>query len=251
LFDPIVAKKSQALASSLDVKTTSLLTREPAAIQRQFTNVARMFLDYRIEAMGASGVGKVEVWYTRDMGQSWQKLCEDTKRQSPVEINLPGDGVYGITMVITNGRGFGGAPPLPGDTPDTWIELDTTKPIAELMQVRAGNGDDSGALHIGWTARDKNLSNDSVELQYSPTREGPWQSIAKGLKAEGIYRWLPPIEIGPQAYIRLTVRDQAGNVSTAETQQPVALDDASRPRGRVMGFTATAPKTGTPVLQAP
>jgi len=251
LFDPAVAQKSPAIASGVDVKTTAHLTREPVSIQRQFSNTARLFLDYRIEALGASGVGKVEVWYTRDLGQSWQKLCEDNKRQSPAEINLPGDGIYGVSLVISNGRGFGGTPPVPGDTPDSWIEVDTTKPIAELVQIRAGTGDDSGALHIAWSARDKNLTSDSVELQYAAAREGPWQIIAKGLKSEGIYRWVPPVEVGPHAFIRLTVRDQANNVAAAETPQPVPLDDASRPRGRVLGISSAAPRTNSPLPGTP
>ena len=244
LFDPVLAGKLPAVAaSSLDVKAVTSTTREPPTIQRQFSNATRLCLDYRIEALGASGVGKVEVWYTRDLGQSWRKLCEDSDRQSPVEINLPGDGIYGISLVITNGRGFGGAPPNPGDAPESWIEVDTIKPAAELVQIRPGSGDDSGALQINWAARDKNLAADSVELQYATARDGPWQSIAKGLKSEGVYRWIAPVEVGPHAFIRLTVRDQAGNVANAETAQPVPLDDASRPRGRVLGITAVAPRT--------
>lgn len=241
LFDPAVAARSLPVFGPQDLKQTSY-SREPASIQRQFSNTSRLFLDYRIEAMGASGVGKVEVWTTRDLGQSWQKLCEDTDRQSPAEINLPGDGVYGVSLVISNGRGFGAAAPNPGDAPDSWVEVDTAKPQAELMQIRAGAGEDSGALLIAWSARDKNLPSDALELQYAGAREGPWHVVAKGLKNEGTYRWVPPVEVGAQAFIRLLVRDQANNVATAETPQPIPLDDASRPRGRVVSISTSPPQ---------
>ncbi|MCS7047207.1 MAG: hypothetical protein NZO58_12690, partial [Gemmataceae bacterium] len=219
--------------------------RVTAPLQRQIVASTRVFLDYRIEALGASGVGKIEVWHTRDMGQSWQKLCEDAHRQSPVEVNLPGEGLHGVTLVVSNGRGFGGTPPNPGDSPDYWIEVDTTRPMAELVYVRPGTGEDSTALHIAWTARDKNLVADATELQFAVRRDGPWQTIARNLKNEGIYRWVPPMDIGPHAYLRISVRDQAGNVATAETVQPVALDDYSRPRGRVVGVTTTPPSRGS------
>ncbi len=242
LFDPAVAGKSTPLAPSHDLRQASFRGRDPMTMHRTFSNTNRVVLDYRIEAMGASGVGKVDVWYTRDLGQSWQKLCEDTDRQSPAEINLPGDGIYGISLVICNGRGFGGVPPSPGDAPDSWLEVDTTKPVGEIVQVRAGMGEDSGALHITWNARDKNLGNDSIELQYAASREGPWQQVAKGLKNEGVYRWLPPAEAGAQVFLRLTVRDQANNVAFADTPQAVLLDDASRPRGRVVSISTAAPR---------
>jgi hypothetical protein len=59
--------------------------------------------------------------------QSWQRLGEDANRKSPVEIDLPGEGLFGVSLVVTNGRGFGGTPPSPGDSPDWWIEVDVTK----------------------------------------------------------------------------------------------------------------------------
>lgn len=243
LFDPSVAARSAPISSPQDVKQAAF-SREPVSIQRQFSNSSRVFLDYRIEALGASGVGKVEVWTTRDLGQSWQKLCEDTDRQSPAELNLPGDGVYGVSLVISNGRGLGASAPNPGDAPDSWVEVDTTKPFAELVQIRAGTGEDSGALHIAWSARDKNLINDAIELQYAATREGPWHLVAKGLKNEGNVRWVPPVEVGPQAFIRLTVRDQANNVAITDTPQAIPLEDASRPRARVLGIS-TSPRANS------
>jgi hypothetical protein len=239
LFDPAVAARAQTIPARPEVKQANF---ESASLQRQFASSSRVFLDYRIEDQGASGVGKVEVWYTRDQGQSWQKLCDDTDRQSPAEINLPGDGIYGVSLVISNGRGFGGAAPHPGQTPDSWIEVDTSRPFADELQVRLGGAEDSGALHVVWNTRDKNLGDDPVELYYAGSREGPWHRIAKGLKNEGSYRWVPPVEVGAQAFIRLTVRDLANNVATAETSQPIPLDDASRPRGRVLNFSTSPPR---------
>ena len=43
----------------------------------------------RWKQVGTSGVGKVEVWITRDKCKTWQKFCEDPHRKSPVAIELP------------------------------------------------------------------------------------------------------------------------------------------------------------------
>jgi hypothetical protein len=238
LYDPATVKAPAPLPSAVqDVKTTALLTKEPSPANRHMSNTGRMALDYKVDSMGASGVGKVEVWYSRDLGQSWHKLCEDTDRQSPVEINLPGEGLFGVSLVVSNGRGFGANPPRTGDSPDYWIEIDSTRPLADITAIHAA---EDGALHISWGARDKNLTGEPIELSYAANREGPWHTIAKGLKNDGGYRWMPPVEVGPQAYFRVTVYDQAGNITHAETTQPVPLDDQSRPRGRVLGINNNA-----------
>jgi hypothetical protein len=235
LYDPATAKAPASLPPAVhqDVKTTNLLSKEPLPSSRQLSSTGRMFLDYKLESAGVSGIGKVEIWYTRDLGQSWHKLCEDNDRQSPVEINLPGEGLFGVSMVVSNGRGFGANPPRTGETPDCWIEIDTTRPLADITAIHAS---DDGALHISWGARDKNLTSEPIELSYAAQRDGPWHLIAKGLKNDGGYRWVPPTEVGPQAYFRVTVRDLAGNITHAETTQPVPLDDQSRPRGRLLGI---------------
>jgi hypothetical protein len=204
----------------------------------QMANNTRVFLDYQIEALGASGVGRVEVWLTRDKGQSWNKVGEDKDLKSPAEVTLPGEGIFGISLVVTNGRGFGGTAPQPGDQADYWIEVDVTRPTGEIMAVRPSGADD-GSLFITWNARDKKLAAEPIDLFFATTREGPWTPIAKGVKNDGSYRWVPPRDMAPHAFVRMVVHDQAGNFTTCETAHPVALDDLSRPRGRVLGVTTT------------
>ena len=129
--------------------------------------------------------------------------------------------------------------PVAGDAPDWCIEVDTTRPTAQLTTVRLAP-DDGPAVYVGWTSQDRNLGTGPTELSYAVNRQGPWLPIAKGLKAEGEYRWAPPADIGPHAFVRLSVRDQAGNTTITETTQPVALDDLSRPRARIAGITTDA-----------
>lgn len=213
----------------------------PVIAQRKLINQKQLMLNYRLEQVGASGVGKVEIWITADQSQSWQKLSEDVERKSPATIELPGEGVYGITLVVSNGRGFGGTPPNSGDAPDTWVEVDMTRPTVELKEIRGGGTEDPGSLHITWNAHDRNLAPDAVDLYFAANREGPWSPIAKGLRSDGHYRWAPPINVGSQVYVRLVARDLAGNATVVETSQPFAIDDMSRPRGRLVGI---APVSG-------
>jgi hypothetical protein len=215
------------------------------SLVRQIVNNTHVFLEYQIEQQGPSGVGKVEVWLTRDQGQSWARIGEDPDRKSPVEVDLPSEGLFGVSLVVSNGRGFGGTPPSPGDAPDWWIEVDVTKPTAELLGVQPAPGQDDGGLVINWSARDKNFGPEPIDLYYSIHHDGPWQVIAKGLKNEGHYRWAVPNDAGAQAYVRIVATDRAGNTVHCDSAQPVALDDLSRPRGHVIGVATTPPRTST------
>src|SRR4029077_9217814 len=215
---------------------------------RHLINNPHIFLNYQIEQTGASGVGRVEIWCTRDLAKTWQKLDEDVNRKGQAELDLPGEGVYGLTVVVSNGRGFGANPPKPGDTPDWWVEVDSTKPQAELLAVQSNPKGEDGSLHITWRAKDKNLDAEPIDLFFAANRQGPWVPIAKGLKNDGLFRWIPSADVGSHAFIRLTVHDRAGNSAPSDSIQPVFLDDLSRPRGRVTGIiTVTRPGTLAPL----
>jgi hypothetical protein len=238
---------SSPIVTEPPVRPLPTTTVETAAMKRQIVNSTKVFLDYQIENAGESGVGKVEVWITRDQAKSWTRLSEDKQRKSPVEVQFPGDGLFGVTLVASNGRGAGGATPAAGDTPDWWIEVDTTKPTAQITKVHSVTEEGNAQVHIHWTASDKNLGETPVDVFYAASPQGPWLPIAKGLKAEGQHRWSPPRDIGAQAHIQLSVRDLAGNTSLVQTLVPVLFDDPARPRAVIRGITTGTPTTmGTP-----
>src|SRR5262249_24410663 len=85
--------------------------REAGPGNKQLVNQLHAVLDYRIDQIGPSGVRKVEVWLTADEGKTWQRLCEDPDRRSPVEFELPREGTYGVCLVVTNGNGPGAPAP--------------------------------------------------------------------------------------------------------------------------------------------
>jgi hypothetical protein len=219
--------------------------RSNASPDRQYVNSTHVSLDYHIEQQGPSGVGKVEVWMTRDAGQNWKRLCDDPDKRSPVDFDLPGEGVFGVTLVVSNGNGVGDPPPMRGDAPDLWIEVDLTKPVAQFHAAHPGSGNDAGFLLFSYEARDKNLGPEPISFFSAPRREGPWTPIARGLKNDGIYRWQAPRDAGMEIYFRLEVADLAGNTTRVDLPDRVVLDP-SRPRARVLGVSAGSARTLPP-----
>jgi len=208
---------------------------------RQMLNSTRASIDYRIDHVGPSGVGKVEVWITSDQGMTWRRLCEDSDRHSPAEFDLPGDGLYGVRIVVSNGNGFGGRPPAPGEQAQVWIEVDTAAPVVHLKDAEPVTNGTS--LEIRWSATDKNLGPDSINISCSSGREGPWQPIARGVKNDGFYRWPFPRDASGQFFVRVEAVDLAGNVGQSTSANPIVLD-MSEPRASVVGVSAAQGQGG-------
>jgi hypothetical protein len=205
-------------------------------------NTSKASVEYRIEQVGPSGLGKVEIWMTPDKGQSWHRLLEHIAKKSPADIELPGDGVYGIRVVVANGNGFGGKAPLKGDAPHYTIEVDTTAPFVQLRSADVLPS--AGLVELRWNATDKNLGSEPVSLFYRTSADGPWQVIAKGIKNDGAYRWAFPRDGAAQIFFKIEVTDRAGNTAQAATGQPVLID-MTEPRVTVTGVT------GSPVSTRP
>jgi hypothetical protein len=225
---------SPEVAHSRSQPTGQISQVSATSLPRQFINTTRASLDYRIDQVGPSGVGKVEVWITSDQGAAWKRHCEDTDLRSPAEFDLPGDGLFGVRVVVTNGNGFGGRPPVPGDQPQMWIEVDTVPPTVQLKEVQPSTN--GSTIDLRWTANDKNLASDPISLYFSTRREGPWQPMARGLKNDGTYRWSFPRDMGAQFFVRLEASDMAGNVARCEPTNAIILD-MTEPKASVLGVT--------------
>jgi hypothetical protein len=222
-----------------------------APAKRQIVNSTRIFLDYQIETTPAQRLqGAVEVWLTRDQGRSWHKIAEDSQRRNPIAVQLPGEGVFGLTLLVAGPQGVTSGP-APGEAADWWIEVDLTKPVAQINQLQVTHDKGLPTVHMQWSVKDTNLGDGPVELTYAASMQGPWLPIAKGLKAEGEHHWTPPSGIHAQVYVQLTARDLAGNECISRTMEPVNLSDLTRPRVIIRDVRTEAPATQAPVVMPP
>ncbi|MGE3809514.1 MAG: hypothetical protein AB7K24_33030 [Gemmataceae bacterium] len=197
----------------------------------------RVALNYQVENV-VPGSGTVDVWVTRDEGQSWQMVQQDPNLQSPVAFELPGEGLYGVTLSL-NTLAKPSVPPTAGALPDCWVEIDATKPVAHLLAVRPGPTPETrNSYLITWTAADKNLKPAPIDLYYATSPQGPWQPIAKGLKNVGNHRWNAPAGLNMPVLVRMEVSDLAGNVTRCDSNQGSTA--SGTPRVRVLGLATPA-----------
>lgn len=235
----------RVVAASENASTTAPAAAAGSAAPRsrgpvQFINSQHVDLNYEVSKVGPSGVGAVELWSTEDNGRSWRRFAEDADLRPPFAADLPAEGVYGFTLIVRSKAGLGKQAPMPGDAPELRLEVDTTPPVAQLYAPEA-DPRHREMLVLLWNAGDRNLSTNPITLQWSERPGGTWETIAADLPNSGRYTWQMPANLPYRVYLRLEVRDLAGNVSLAETPEPV-LVDLSEPEGKLTGVVAPARK---------
>lgn len=199
-------------------------------------------LEYQVEDVGPSGVSAVELFVTENGGQQWFRYGNDADMRSPFQVDTQGEGTFGFAVRVRNGLGFVDLPPQPGQAPEIIITVDHTAPVLELVQpsVRA---DGFGTIQVNWRVSDQHPSPTPIRLEHSTTPSGPWTPVFDWQVDQGGYQWAVRPGTPPSLYFRLLARDAAGNVSSAQTPQPVIVD-MKKPVGRLLRVqTASHSKT--------
>lgn len=231
------------------------VVRSPT-VPTRIVNSNRVTLDYEVAKFGPSGLRSVTLYVTRDEGRNWQQIGEQpidppqaqelqgqerTLRRS-LSVDLQEDGIYGFYLVVRNGAGLGKPPPQVGETPQMRVEVDRTSPEAKLYAPEPDKAR-RDVLILRWVAVDRNLTATPITLQWARQPAGPWETIgAPELPNTGQFVWeLRGATMPPQVYLRLTVRDGAGNEGVAETPEPILID-LTEPEVKILNVDKTHPR---------
>ena len=200
-------------------------------------NSRRFNLNYDVRSIDPSGVGKVILWTTEDSGQSWRSVAVDPDSRSPFPVQVESEGTYGFKVVINSQDGLTGKPPVSGDPPDVFVDVDWTRPTAQITSAPYGSGKDAGKLIIQYAASDQNLAIRPIRLFYSTQPDGPWTTIEEGLRNSGSYAWKVPSQVPEQIYLRIEARDTANNFGAYQLTSPLDISGLV-PRGHIYGVQA-------------
>ena len=152
-------------------------------------------------------------------------------------VELPGEGVFGLKLVVTSKAGLGRRPPQDGDAPEMRVEVDMTPPAVKLFRPEP-DSHRRDAIVLTWQASDRNLASSPITLQWAERPDGPWQIIASDLMNTGRHTWTA----GPnlvRVYLRVVARDMAGNQGFDETGDPI-LVDLTEPEAKILGISSGA-----------
>ncbi len=213
----------------------------PALPPLTYTNSMQVMVEYRVGQVGHSGISEVQVYLTEDDGQHWVDWPQARAVGQPTEVDpskgkellrhtlqvdLPHEGVFGLYLVVKSGVGKCKPPPQSGVTPpQIRFAVDLQPPEAKLYAPEIVP-DKKDAVLLIWEAHDQNLTDTPIALEWAESPNGPWEGIGPPElpNTAGRYTWQVPSRVPPQVYLRLRVRDRAGNVGVAQSERPVDID---------------------------
>ena len=228
------ATPSPSISSGASPTPGAATTETPGTPAVRMVNSKRIVLNYEVKDVGPSGVSAVELWVTHDSGHSWHKDEVAGRSGPPYVTEVPEEGMYGFTLVAKSGLGLGKQPPVAGDPPQVWVEVDLTRPVVRLAEVKHGVGAKAREVIIKWSANDRNMARRPVTLSYAEKSEGPWLPLAANIENSGRYVWNMPTS-GPNTFlVRVEAVDLVGNMGMAQSSTPVVID-MSRPTVSILG----------------
>lgn len=227
-------------STQLQLSDAPSLTSLPPSTSRSAVNAlscsSKAFsLDYTIDNDPGAPISSVELWGTTDSGRTWDRWGIDSDRESPFDIEVEAEGLFGFRMVIVGSNGLASRRPLPGDEADSWIQVDTTLPRVQLISALNGKGPDAGSLVIEFQAIDELFTDRPISIFYSETPKGPWIPITQGARNSGRFVWPAEPQLPERVFLRLEAIDAAGNVGSHQLDLPVDVQSAA-PRGRIQGI---------------
>jgi len=190
----------------------------------KLVNSRTFALEYELAEVGENGVSKVELWGTRDGGDSWQSYAVDDDNRSPLSVTVDGEGEYGFRIVVEGAGGLGEFPPQPGDKPELLVRVDLEPPQAQITSVDADLHSAARQLVVRWDVEDDNLESRPVSLFYSSRPAGPWTPITSSLENVGEYNWPLERHVPRRLYLKLEARDTAGNVAVYQSTEPFTVE---------------------------
>lgn len=231
-----------ALPTKSDASTVSPAVVNANLPPAQVINVTSFKLGFEVEERGASGVGKAELYVTRDEGRTWTKWQTFEKPESPLVVdltknnNLNVEGIYGLKLLLHSGAGLTREAPKGGDLPDYRVDVDVNPPAVMIYEPQADLSS-KDTMILKWKAIDRNMAIDPITLEWSESPQGPWTPLAttdnlgaspgqpKRLPNTGSFNWKIPANFPThKIYLKVSARDLAGNLSEATTKNAILVD---------------------------
>lgn len=229
---PMTTPASSRTSSSELPAVPESATRAQREIR--WTKATRIELDYDVADTSDGGLARVELWMTTDEGFTWNAHGVDEDLTSPFLVDLPQDGLFGFKLLIHDKQGRSAPAPSAGDDADLWIGLDRVSPQVRITDAKASESGEVSSVQLTWSAVDNHLGRSPVQILYGPSPEGPWATLAENLPNQGHYEGQTATRLPARTYLKIEVRDEAGNLGEAQSPEPVGQPE--RPRGIIRGF---------------
>ena len=246
---PLVDKKDPLLPVVVDALRNGTAApsgpSESTKAPRLYSNARKVAIAYELTTGKKAPLKTVELW-CQTAGGRWQLQQRATETKSPLQTELPGEGLYGCRLIFESNSGRR-SPDLTATTlPEVEVEIDLTPPQVEKFLVVPCETNDK-SLVVSCEASDRNLDPRSSFVEYSSDGKQWSAKVANGsleyetavVRTDGkigrsySYQIEPILREPTPLHVRVTLGDLAGNKTTVQTTHPVMLG-ALLPQGKII-----------------
>jgi len=246
-FDQVTgATKPPSPSRRLPTAPSDDTVKLPPGTIVQSSNSRFFQLEYDVQKTDNQQPQEIQLWATADGGESWQQWGIDEDRQSPFQVQVRFEGIFGFRIAVVGENGLARRQPISQDPADIWIRVDTTAPEVRIESASFGATSQSGNLVIRWQANDLALAQRPISLYYREKATEKWTTIARDLENSGTYSW-PVSPLVPESIqLRLDAKDQAGNIGSYQHPTAITLLGLA-PESRIRAFQPLAAPDAAPL----
>ena len=180
-------------------------------------------IKYDVVQSGATGLDRVELWYTRvgepDWKKKWTLYQFSTNGKGTFLFEAPDIAEYGFYIIAQNRAGQWSKPRPDGQTeiePDYTKWVDPYAPFLKVISPRAGECLRGGSeVTIRWVANDDNLLEKPIKIELF-SGDTSVLVVENATENDGVQTFQLPYKSGKYS-IKVTATDRAGHVTEAST----------------------------------
>ncbi|QDU56263.1 hypothetical protein Pan181_24710 [Aeoliella mucimassa] len=170
----------------------------------------------------ASDAVAVKLYLSQDQGRTWNEISQAKPELQGFNYHAPSDGEYWFSIRTFDSQGR--AWPEGPYQPELRVIVDTQNPTIQSLTAALTP---EGMVTANWQATDSNFDPPRASMQYRLPESPQWQSVPlNGMQSpspnvlQGSVQWQVPTSAAT-VYVRLAVRDKAGNVQEAGAEARV------------------------------
>ena len=184
----------------------------------------------------------VKLYLSQDQGRTWNEISKAEPQLQGFTYQAPGDGEYWFAIRTFDAQGNGW--PTGPHRPELRVIVDTQNPTVTNFQAAVGADNKVTAT---WLVSDTNLDPGKVTLQYRTPTSSVWMDAPSGeyqlrspTDVQGSTTWQVPPSTD-SVWVRLAVRDLAGNVREAGAHAQRGVAPNSQLAGNAYGAPGYTP----------
>ncbi len=186
----------------------------------------------------------VRAYVSTDGGATWSEAAVDADGVSPLVWRAGQSGKYGMFLAGTDRAGNAAPAPAPGADPQITFEVRVGPKVKLFTFDTVGFYKGGSSEPVRWEVKGEGLGERCVTLEYSLDGGETWEVVAKDQPPSCELSWTLPRADTEKALVRVTARNQAGEVGRAVSGRPFTID--STPPRAVVRFDPSAEKAPAP-----